>query len=97
MDPRYSKTRKSEESGPRRTNFGYGRKRNLAVIHARAQANEIPMDDAVEILRILETKPIDIVWWKAKDEEIHHDLVAFVEERRRHLPENFSNTSTEND
>ena len=41
-----------------------------AVIHARAQANEIPMDDAVEILRILETKPIDIVWWKAKDEEI---------------------------
>lgn len=36
--------------------------------------------------KILRKNPIDIDWWKKRDNEIKHDLNAFVEERRRFLP-----------
>ena len=59
----------------------------LAVIEARSKAGQIPEDVFGRIELVLMASPIDVEWWKQRDKEIHHDLQAFVEERRRHLPE----------
>ncbi len=61
----------------------------LAVILAREQMNIFPAGTYKKIKDILEIHPIDdeaVIWWKARDKEIHHDLNAFLDERLRHLP-----------
>jgi len=58
----------------------------LAVIKAREQMGIFPKGVYEKIRAILENKPIDVEWWKARDKEINHDLNAFIDERIRHLP-----------
>ena len=58
----------------------------LAVIKAMVKLGMISEKDYLEIKELLEKNPIDVEWCKAKEEELKHDLAAFVEERRRFLP-----------
>ena len=58
----------------------------LAVLRARVNRGELEEKDYNLILCSLESNPIDIEWWLAKDKEIHHDLNAFLEERLRYIP-----------
>ena len=60
----------------------------LAVIKAEANLGQIPIEVYAEIYTILMRNPIDIDFWKQLEEDLKHDLVAFLEERRRFLPEN---------
>ena len=46
----------------------------------------LPQEDYETIERCLVANPPDVEWWKARDKEIGHDLNAFIDERRRHLP-----------
>ncbi|MFZ4648095.1 MAG: lyase family protein [Patescibacteria group bacterium] len=57
----------------------------LSVIAAMEDLHLMPVGIHEEICDYLKT-PIDIQWWKKRDEEIHHDLNAFLDERVRHLP-----------
>jgi len=61
-------------------------KTELAVIKAKCSLRIYPQTVISQISEILETVPIDINWWLARDKEIHHDLNAFLDERLRHLP-----------
>jgi adenylosuccinate lyase len=61
-------------------------KTELAVIEAMAEIEQIDKEVYQKISKILESQPIDLNWWQAKDAEIKHDLNAFVEERLRFLP-----------
>ena len=63
----------------------------LAVLHAKANLERISFDTCNTISKILQNQPINIAWWKKKDEEIHHDLNAFVFERIRFLPTELQN------
>ena len=58
----------------------------LAVIKAMAKLGMISEKDYLEIQELLEKNPIDIEWCKAKEEELKHDLAAFIAERQRFLP-----------
>ncbi len=58
----------------------------LAVIEARELLCEIPQGTLSLVHYALEQNKIDLGWWTKRDEEIHHDFQAFVEERRRVLP-----------
>jgi adenylosuccinate lyase len=58
----------------------------LAVILAREMLGIFPQGVSKKIQDILESIPIDITWWLARDKEINHDLNAFIDERVRHLP-----------
>jgi len=58
----------------------------LAVIEAMVKLGTISEKNYLEIRELLEKNPIDVEWCKAKEEELKHDLAAFVEERRRFLP-----------
>ncbi len=59
----------------------------LTVIEARVNLGLFARDIFIRIKTILESTPIDIEWWLARDKEIGHDLQAFVDERVRHLPD----------
>lgn len=58
----------------------------LSSVWAKEQLGTTPSGVLEKMENILLATPIDIAWWKAKDDEIHHDLQAFVEERLRWLP-----------
>jgi len=58
----------------------------LALIQAMAKLEKFPGAIYAEIASIWLNNPIDIEWWKKHDEEIHHDLNAFLDERYRFLP-----------
>ena len=60
----------------------------LAVIKAKANLGQIPIEVYAEINAILMQNPIDIIHWKQLEEDLKHDLNAFLEERRRFLPNN---------
>jgi len=49
---------------------------------------QLSKKDYETIESFLLKNPIDVDWWKKKDKEIHHDLNAFVLERRRFIPKN---------
>ena len=57
----------------------------LAVIRARENLKEIPAGTHAKIMKDLEKNPIDLDWWKNRDNKIHHDLNAFLDERRRFI------------
>ena len=58
----------------------------LAAIKALVQLERVDPRIYYEIQEIWLSHPIDIPWWKERDEEIHHDLNAFLDERYRWLP-----------
>lgn len=59
----------------------------LAVLCASAELGVISFDIFDQIKAALAAAPIDIEWWKDRDNEIKHDLNAFIDERLRHLPQ----------
>ena len=59
----------------------------LAVIRAREKQAEFPAGVHEKISQILKNNPIDTVWWEERDEQIRHDLNAFLDERLRFLPQ----------
>ena len=62
-------------------------KTELAVLKARAHLGDgISREEYERINQSLKENPANIKWWKAKDEEIHHDLNAFIQERIRFIP-----------
>ena len=64
-------------------------KDELAVIEAKTRVGERKIASNVlnRISAILAEHPVDLQWWYDRDNAIHHDLQAYVEERRRHLQE----------
>lgn len=58
----------------------------LAVLQARANLGEIWQEDFQKIFGIWQMHPIDIDWWLKREQEIRHDLQAFLDERLRFLP-----------
>jgi len=60
----------------------------LAVIMARAEIGRIPMAIYHRIKTTLEATEVDIARWLEIEDIIHHDLNAFVAERKEKLPEN---------
>ncbi len=60
-------------------------KTELAVIEAMANLGRIERGVYSRIREALDGNPIDIEWWKQRDQEIHHDLNAFLDERARFL------------
>lgn len=69
-------------------------KTELAVIEAMVELGQIVEEIHQKISQILESHPIDVNWWKEKDNEIKHDLNAFIEERLPFCRQNFSSIST---
>lgn len=71
----------------------------LAVLFSRAEVLKDPTDDLGstsysarlkiynDVKSALEQNPVDIEKWKSLDQLLHHDLLAFVRERERFLPE----------
>jgi adenylosuccinate lyase len=57
----------------------------LAVIQARYRLGLITSNIFSQIRDTLENIPVDLIWWKQREQETHHDLQAWVEERVRHL------------
>ena len=70
------------------TKFGFWQTVELAVILAREMLGRIPAGTQEKIKNILEDHPIDIEWILNRENEINHDLNAFLEERARHLSPN---------
>ncbi|MBU2564603.1 hypothetical protein KKA23_03430 [Patescibacteria group bacterium] len=60
-------------------------KTELAVIKARVKLGYVSQEIFNKISKILLKTPIDLDWWKKRDNEIHHDLQAFIDERLRFL------------
>ncbi len=60
-------------------------KTELAVIKANVKLGNFPESVYADIRRVWQKNPIDIIWWKKRDAEIHHDLNAFLDERLRWL------------
>ncbi len=58
----------------------------LAVMQARVSLGVMQKSDFDEISFVLSVNPTDITWWKEREEETHHDLQAWIDERVRHLP-----------
>ncbi len=61
-------------------------KTELAVMRAMVNFDMMKKDDYDVVEEALKTNPINIEWWKKRDEEIHHDLNAFLDERLRFIP-----------
>jgi adenylosuccinate lyase len=59
----------------------------LAVIRALQNAGIVPDKTYESIRLVFDANPVDLAWWKERDRIIKHDLNAYLEERRRHIPE----------
>lgn len=85
MDPRYEDKQIS-------TIWDYAnklllwQKTELAVIEAKVSMRQVPQKAYDKIRRAWLANPIDLDWWRARDEEIKHDLNAFIDERLRFVP-----------
>ncbi|MGC9610843.1 MAG: lyase family protein [Minisyncoccia bacterium] len=62
------------------------KKTELAVIKAREKLGVFLEGIFDHIQKALQDSPIDFVWWKKREDEVHHDLNAFLDERRRFIP-----------
>jgi adenylosuccinate lyase len=58
----------------------------LAVIYASERLKVFPPGTYESMRVMLTNAPMDIEWWLAREKEVHHDLNAWLDERRRHLP-----------
>jgi adenylosuccinate lyase len=58
----------------------------FAVIRGRVFLGLTPSETYDRITTTLEANLPDVAWWKAQDDEINHDLNAFLDERRRFIP-----------
>jgi len=88
MHPRYQ-NKKVTEIFSDENKLKLWQKVELAVIEAKANLGFIPKNIFAQIKEVLESNPIDIAWWKARDKEIGHDLNAFLDERLRFIPQEF--------
>jgi len=59
----------------------------LAVMRAMTHLNFMSLEHTSTIWGILTHNPIDLEWWRRRDQEIHHDLNAFLDERLRFIPQ----------
>lgn len=69
-----------------RSKLNLWQKTELMVLKAKATLGIITFNVYDSINDILSKIEIDLAWWKKRDDEIHHDLNAFVDERIRYLP-----------
>jgi adenylosuccinate lyase len=58
----------------------------LAVIEARVQLGIVAQENYDVISQCLMDNPTDLDWWEKREKEIKHDLNAYIDERRRHIP-----------
>lgn len=58
----------------------------LAMLLTRLELEEIPYECYKAIETALQEHPTDIEWWQGRESEIQHDLNAYLDERRRHIP-----------
>ena len=61
-------------------------KSELAAIKAQEKLGRFPSGTTRAITQILKKHSIDREWWLREDVRVHHDLIAFVNERLRFLP-----------
>lgn len=61
----------------------------LTVLHARVLLHRLEQKTYEEIEKTLKANPIRLDVWKKNDKEMHHDLNAFLAERREFLPLHF--------
>jgi adenylosuccinate lyase len=89
MIPRYEKEEiKKIWSDESKTNLW--QEVELAVLCMRVNFAGLAWELYRKIRDILKGVPIDLLWWKKREkEETHHDLDAFLDERKRHLPVEF--------
>ena len=59
----------------------------MAVMQARVERGEMPLEAFEAIKASMDANPIDVDWWKRKEEETKHDLNAFLQERLRFIEE----------
>ena len=87
MVPRYANPKVTENSSDI-NKLNMWQKVELAVISAREKLGIFLQGIHEKINNTLDLHLIDeeaVKWWKAKDKEIGHDLNAFIDERLRHL------------
>jgi len=60
----------------------------LAVIQAKSNLGKVDKAISENIHTCLKNNPIDIEWWLKREEDVKHDLNAFLDERLRFLPPN---------
>ena len=58
----------------------------LSVLEARLLLGVLPEADYNIIRCALKSNPADIRWWLERENVVRHDLSAYIDERRRHLP-----------
>lgn len=58
----------------------------LAAVQAGVAMGEVKEGEYAAINQALADHPADIEWWLKRDGEINHDLNAYLDERRRHIP-----------
>jgi len=58
-------------------------------LQAKSNLGLIPKETYIQMRDILTENKIDLEWWKNRDQEIGHDLNAFLDERLRILPPQF--------
>lgn len=58
----------------------------LKVLEALVMLQKLALDIFKVIKTALSAHPIDLEWWRQRDKEIGHDLMAFLEERLRFIP-----------
>lgn len=58
----------------------------IAVNKGKVKLGRIALAVLAKIESLLLAAPFDVEWWLVRERELKHDLMAFVEERRRHLP-----------
>jgi adenylosuccinate lyase len=85
MDKRYENP-KIKEIWELIAKFFLWQRVELAVIEARADRCLIPEGVFSQIKKLLEENPIDVNWILEREQVLHHDLNAFLEERLRFLP-----------
>jgi adenylosuccinate lyase len=86
MDPRYEDNRISK-IWDYANKLLLWQKTELAVIEAKVRLRQVPQRAYDRISRAWAKNPIDLDWWRARDEEIKHDLNAFIDERLRFVPQ----------
>ncbi len=61
-------------------------KMELTVLQAMVDLSMLDQEIYSKIETLWRSHSISIKWWKKRDQEIHHDLNAFLDERYRYLP-----------
>lgn len=68
------------------TKVNLWQKMELTVLQAAVNLGKLDQEIYLKIEKLWQENRISIKWWKKRDDEIHHDLNAFLDERYRFLP-----------